>query len=63
MGDGLSALRRFLPGAPQMIRERLEPLSPEAKHQALAGRAMGFYGLHSYEAGPGVGSVSRARPI
>jgi hypothetical protein len=30
MGDGLSALRRVLPGAPQMIRERLEPLSPEA---------------------------------
>jgi hypothetical protein len=29
-----------------MIRERLEPLSPAAKHQVLAGGAMGFYGLH-----------------
>lgn len=28
-----------------MIRERLEPLSPEAKHQVMAGGAMGFYGL------------------
>jgi predicted TIM-barrel fold metal-dependent hydrolase len=36
----------FFPGAPQMIRERLEPLSPAAKHQVLAGGAMGFYGLH-----------------
>jgi uncharacterized protein len=32
----------FFPGAPQMIGERIGPLSPEAKHQALAGRAMGF---------------------
>jgi hypothetical protein len=29
-----------------MIRERLEPLSSEAKHQVLAGGAMGFYGLN-----------------
>jgi hypothetical protein len=29
-----------------MIRERLEPLSPEAKHHVLAGGAMGSYGLH-----------------
>jgi hypothetical protein len=36
----------FVPGAPQMIRERLEPLSAEAKHQVMAGGAMGFYGLH-----------------
>jgi hypothetical protein len=43
----------FFPGAPQMIGERIGPLSPEAKHQALAGRAMRFYGLHSYEAGLG----------
>jgi uncharacterized protein len=35
----------FFPGAPQMIRERLEPLSPAAQHQVLAGGAMGFYGL------------------
>jgi RNA polymerase sigma-70 factor, ECF subfamily len=27
----------FFPGAPQMIRERFEPLSPEARHQMLAG--------------------------
>jgi hypothetical protein len=29
-----------------MVRERLEPLSAAAKHQVLAGGAMGFYGLH-----------------
>ena len=26
-----------------MIRERLEPLSPEAKHQVMVGGAMGFF--------------------
>jgi len=36
----------FFPEAPQMIGERIEPLSPEAKHQVLAGGAMGCYGLH-----------------
>ena len=36
----------FFPGAPQMIRDRLGPLSPEAKHQVMAGGAMGFYALH-----------------
>ena len=35
----------FFPGAPQMLRERIESLSPEARHQALAGDALGFYGL------------------
>jgi predicted TIM-barrel fold metal-dependent hydrolase len=35
----------FFPGAPQMLRERLGSLSPEAKHQVLAGGALGFYGL------------------
>jgi predicted TIM-barrel fold metal-dependent hydrolase len=35
----------FFPGAPQMLRERLGRLSPEAKHQVLAGGALGFYGL------------------
>src|SRR3989442_14509196 len=35
----------FFPGAPQMLRERLGTLSPEAKHQVLAGGALGFYGL------------------
>jgi hypothetical protein len=34
----------FSPGAPQMIRDRLEPFSPEARHQVLAGGA--FYGLN-----------------
>ena len=34
------------PGAPQMLRDRLGPLSAEAKHQVLAGGAMGFYGLN-----------------
>jgi len=36
----------FFPEAPEMIRERLEPLSPDARHQVMAGGAMGFYGLH-----------------
>lgn len=27
------------------VEERLGPLSPEAKHQVLAGGALGFYGL------------------
>ena len=35
----------FFPGAPQMLTQRLGPLSPEAKHQVLAGGALGFYGL------------------
>ncbi len=35
----------FFPRAPQMIRKRLEPFPPEAKHQVLAGGAIGFYGL------------------
>jgi hypothetical protein len=30
-----------------MLRERLGPLSPEAKHQVLAGGALGFYGLRN----------------
>jgi hypothetical protein len=29
-----------------MLRDRLGPLSAEAKHQVLAGGAMGFYGLN-----------------
>jgi hypothetical protein len=28
-----------------MLRERLGRLSPDAKHQVLAGGALGFYGL------------------
>jgi hypothetical protein len=28
-----------------MLSERLGPLSREAKHQVLAGGALGFYGL------------------
>jgi predicted TIM-barrel fold metal-dependent hydrolase len=35
----------FFPGAPQMFRDRLGRLAPEAKHQVMAGGAMGFYGL------------------
>ena len=31
--------------APRMLSERLGPLSPAAKHQVLAGGALGFYGL------------------
>src|SRR5215813_3074934 len=33
------------PAAPQMLRDRLGPLSTEAKHQVLAGGALGFYGV------------------
>jgi hypothetical protein len=29
-----------------MLRDRLGPLSAEAKHQVRAGGAMGFYGLN-----------------
>jgi uncharacterized protein len=36
----------FFPGAPDMVRQRLEGTSPETKHQVLAGGAMGFYGLN-----------------
>jgi len=36
----------FFPGAPQMIRDRLGPLSPEARRQVMAGGALGFYGMN-----------------
>jgi hypothetical protein len=36
----------FFPGAPAMVRQRLEGLSEETKRQVMAGGAMGFYGLH-----------------
>jgi uncharacterized protein len=35
----------FFPGAPQMVRDRLRPLSTKARHPALAGCAVGFYGI------------------
>jgi predicted TIM-barrel fold metal-dependent hydrolase len=35
----------FFPGAPQMLRDRVKTLSPEAQHQVLAGGALGFYGM------------------
>lgn len=35
----------FFPGAPKMLRDRLGPLSAEAKHQVMAGGSLGFYGL------------------
>ena len=38
----------FFPGAPDMVRKQLEGLSPETKHQVMAGGAMGFYGLHPH---------------
>src|SRR5258707_13194716 len=34
----------FFPGAPQMVRDRLGPLSPAARQQVMAGGALGFYG-------------------
>jgi len=36
----------FFPGAPKMMEERMQGLSPETKHQIMAGGAMGFYGLN-----------------
>jgi uncharacterized protein len=36
----------FFPGAPKMIEQRMQGLSPETKHQIMAGGAMGFYGLN-----------------
>jgi len=35
----------FFPGAPSMMAERLKDVSPEARHQVMAGGAMKFYGL------------------
>lgn len=35
----------FFPGAPAMLRDRLGPLSDEAKHQVMAGGSLGFYGM------------------
>jgi hypothetical protein len=40
----------FFPGAPQLIRERLGPLSPAARQQVLAGGAMGFYAVQANRA-------------
>ncbi len=36
----------FFPGAPKMIEERMQGLSPQTRHQIMAGGAMGFYGLN-----------------
>jgi len=36
----------FFPGAPDMVRKQLETLSPQTRHQVMAGGAMGFYGLN-----------------
>jgi predicted TIM-barrel fold metal-dependent hydrolase len=35
----------FFPDAPKMVRDRLGSLSAEAKHQVMAGGALGFYGV------------------
>jgi uncharacterized protein len=36
----------FFPGAPRMMLDRLEGVSPETKHGVMAGGATGFYGLN-----------------
>jgi len=36
----------FFPGAPKMMLDRLEGVSPETRRQVMAGGAMGFYGLN-----------------
>ena len=41
-----TAPRRLLPGAPQMIKDRMAGASLEVQYQVLAGGAMGFYGLN-----------------
>ena len=35
----------FFPDGPKMVRDRLGSLSAEAKHQVMAGGALGFYGV------------------
>src|SRR5581483_5861187 len=49
----------FFPGAPDMLRQRLQGVSPATQHQIFAGGAMGFYGLN-WPPGPGHGRVGRA---
>jgi len=39
----------FFPGAPKMMRDRLESLSTKAAHQVMAGGALGFYGMSGPE--------------
>jgi len=36
----------FFPGAPKMMMDRMEGLSPQTKRGVMAGGAMGFYGLN-----------------
>ena len=36
----------FFPGAPKMMLDRLEGVSPQTKHGVMAGGAIGFYGLN-----------------
>ena len=36
----------FFPGAPKMMMDRMQGLSPQTKHGVMAGGAMGFYGLN-----------------
>ena len=36
----------FFPGAPDMVRARLQGTSPETQHGVLAGGALAFYGLN-----------------
>ena len=43
----------FFPGAPKMLLDRMEGLSPQTKHGVMAGGAMGFYGLNISEAPAG----------
>ena len=45
----------FLPGAPQMMLDRLEGTSAGTKHGIMAGGAMRFYGLEQSRAGVAIG--------
>jgi hypothetical protein len=36
----------FFPGAPKMMLDRLEGVSPGTRRQVVAGGAIGFYGLN-----------------
>ena len=36
----------FFPGAPDMVRTRLQGTSPETQHGVLAGGALAFYGMN-----------------
>src|SRR5258707_7273913 len=51
----------FFPGAPQMLRDRLGPLSAAAIHHVPARGAVGLFGL-THETSPGAPAAREGRP-